>query len=51
MDLYATYKRKLQDEQISPPLAAILSLAELCASSTAGTMFELVKALNEVGSD
>ncbi|KAF7338319.1 Translation initiation factor eIF-2B subunit alpha [Mycena venus] len=30
-----------------PPLAAILSLSELCATSNAGTMFELVKALNE----
>ncbi|KAJ7774658.1 hypothetical protein DFH07DRAFT_800406 [Mycena maculata] len=43
----ATYRRKLEDEQISPPLAAILSLTELCATSNAGTMFELVKALNE----
>ncbi|KAJ7658745.1 hypothetical protein DFH06DRAFT_1269239 [Mycena polygramma] len=47
MDICATYQRKLQNEQISPPLAAILSLAELCATSTAGTMFELVKALNQ----
>ncbi|KAJ7343514.1 hypothetical protein DFH08DRAFT_872907 [Mycena albidolilacea] len=47
MDICATYERKLQDEQISPPLAAILSLSELCATSNAGTMFELVKALNE----
>ncbi|KAF8212265.1 nagb/rpia/CoA transferase-like protein [Mycena galopus ATCC 62051] len=47
MDICGTYERKLQDEQISPPLAAILSLSELCATSNAGTMFELVKALNE----
>ncbi|KAJ7774796.1 hypothetical protein B0H16DRAFT_74745 [Mycena metata] len=47
MDICATYQRKLEDDQISPPLAAILTLTELCASSTAGTMFELVKALNE----
>jgi len=50
MDIWATYQLKLKDEQISPPLAAILSLTDLCATSTAGTMFELVKALNE-GSD
>ncbi|KAJ7709935.1 hypothetical protein B0H17DRAFT_1029882 [Mycena rosella] len=50
MNIWATYQRKLEDEQISPPLAAILSLVDLCATSTAGTMFELVKALNE-GSD
>ncbi|KAJ7452454.1 hypothetical protein B0H11DRAFT_1821135 [Mycena galericulata] len=47
MDICATYHRKLQDHEISPPLAAILSLTELCATSTAGTMFELVQALNE----
>ncbi|KAJ6630772.1 hypothetical protein B0H10DRAFT_1982894 [Mycena sp. CBHHK59/15] len=47
MNIWETYEHKLQNEQISPPLAAILSLTELCASSTAGTMFELVKALNE----
>ncbi|KAJ7219244.1 hypothetical protein GGX14DRAFT_435269 [Mycena pura] len=47
MDICATYRRKLEDHQISPPLAAILSLAELCATSTAGTMFELTTALNE----
>ncbi|KAJ6596862.1 hypothetical protein DFH09DRAFT_1132933 [Mycena vulgaris] len=50
MDIWATYQRKLEDDRISPPLAAILSLIDLCATSTAGTMFELVKALNE-GSD
>ncbi|KAJ6547534.1 nagb/rpia/CoA transferase-like protein [Mycena capillaripes] len=47
MDICATYQHKLQNDQISPPLAAILSLTELVAKSTAGTMFELVKALNE----
>ncbi|KAJ7940667.1 hypothetical protein B0H13DRAFT_1939262 [Mycena leptocephala] len=47
MDICATYRRKLENDQISPPLAAILALTELCAMSTAGTMFELVKALNE----
>lgn len=35
------------DEDISAPLAAILALTELVLQSDAGTMFELVKALND----
>ncbi|EIW60487.1 IF-2B-domain-containing protein [Trametes versicolor FP-101664 SS1] len=46
-DIYATFKEFLQDDQISPPLAAILSLAEAIVKSNAGTMFELVQALND----
>ncbi|KAH9854139.1 nagb/rpia/CoA transferase-like protein [Lenzites betulinus] len=51
-DIYATFERFLQDDQliiskISPPLAAILSLAEAIVKSNAGTMFELVQALND----
>ncbi|KIM87040.1 hypothetical protein PILCRDRAFT_64112 [Piloderma croceum F 1598] len=46
-DIYATYERFLQNEDISTPLAAILALTELVEKSNAGTMFELVKALND----
>jgi translation initiation factor eIF-2B subunit alpha len=46
-DIYATYERLLQNEDISTPLAAILALTELVEKSNAGTMFELVKALND----
>lgn len=46
-DISAALQRILQDEQISPPLAAILALTELIENSDAGTMFELVKALND----
>ncbi|KAI0336438.1 nagb/rpia/CoA transferase-like protein [Cubamyces sp. BRFM 1775] len=46
-DIYATFQQFLQDDQISPPLAAILSLAEAIVMSNAGTMFELVQALND----
>ncbi|KAI0646961.1 nagb/rpia/CoA transferase-like protein [Trametes meyenii] len=46
-DIYATFQQFLQDDQISPPLAAILSLAEAIVQSNAGTMFELVQALND----
>ncbi|KZP02859.1 nagb/rpia/CoA transferase-like protein [Athelia psychrophila] len=46
-DIYAAYQRFLRDEEISTPLAAILALTELIEESTAGTMFELVKALND----
>ncbi|KAI9064343.1 nagb/rpia/CoA transferase-like protein [Trametes sanguinea] len=46
-DIYATFQQFLQDDQISPPLAAILSLAEAIVKSNAGTMFELVQALND----
>ncbi|KAI0709099.1 nagb/rpia/CoA transferase-like protein [Earliella scabrosa] len=46
-DIYATFQQFLQDDEISPPLAAILSLAEAIVRSNAGTMFELVQALND----
>ncbi|KAH9946193.1 nagb/rpia/CoA transferase-like protein [Epithele typhae] len=46
-DIYATFQQFLLDEEISPPLAAILSLAEAIVMSNAGTMFELVQALND----
>ncbi|KAI0054040.1 nagb/rpia/CoA transferase-like protein [Auriscalpium vulgare] len=46
-DIYDSYRRILCDPQISAPLAAILSLTELVEQSDAGTMFELVKALND----
>ncbi|KAF5380954.1 hypothetical protein D9615_003929 [Tricholomella constricta] len=64
-DVYEAYRRIMVDEEISPPLAAILTLTELMENSTgestpmaanlfvsflvlvAGTMFELVKALND----
>ncbi|OBZ75740.1 Translation initiation factor eIF-2B subunit alpha [Grifola frondosa] len=46
-DIYATFQRFLKDDQISPPLAAILSLAESIVKSNAGTMFELVQALTD----
>lgn len=46
-DIYETYRRTLMDEDISAPLAAILSLSELVLQSDADTMFELVKALND----
>ncbi|KAI0807114.1 nagb/rpia/CoA transferase-like protein [Fomes fomentarius] len=46
-DIYATFQQFLQDDEISPPLAAILSLAEAIVKSNAGTMFELVQALND----
>ncbi|KAF9005625.1 hypothetical protein BDQ17DRAFT_1353483 [Cyathus striatus] len=46
-DIYPAYLRRLDDEQISTPLAAILALTELIENSNADTMFELVKALND----
>ncbi|KAI0831210.1 IF-2B-domain-containing protein [Trametes gibbosa] len=46
-DIYTTFQQFLHDDQISPPLAAILSLAEAIVRSNAGTMFELVQALND----
>ncbi|KIJ69434.1 hypothetical protein HYDPIDRAFT_106051 [Hydnomerulius pinastri MD-312] len=46
-DIWATYKTILKNEEISTPLAAILALTELIERSEAGTMFELVKALND----
>ncbi|KAF8163276.1 hypothetical protein B0H34DRAFT_836497 [Crassisporium funariophilum] len=41
------FQRILKNEEISTPLAAILALTELIEKSDAGTMFELVKALND----
>jgi len=46
-DIYETYQRILKNVELSPPLAAILSLTALIEKSRAGTMFELVKALNK----
>ncbi|KAF9464671.1 hypothetical protein BDZ94DRAFT_1161508 [Collybia nuda] len=46
-DIYVAYQQFLKNEEISTPLAAILALTELIENSTAGTMFELVKALND----
>ncbi|KAF9480138.1 nagb/rpia/CoA transferase-like protein [Pholiota conissans] len=46
-DIYAAFNRILNNDQISTPLAAILALTELIENSDAGTMFELVKALND----
>ncbi|KAH7930804.1 nagb/rpia/CoA transferase-like protein [Leucogyrophana mollusca] len=46
-DIFATYQSILKNEEISTPLAAILALTELIEKSNAGTMFELVKALND----
>lgn len=47
LDIWTTYQSILKDEEISTPLAAILALTELVQRSDAGTMFELVKALND----
>ncbi|KAK7054921.1 translation initiation factor eIF-2B subunit alpha [Paramarasmius palmivorus] len=47
MDIYETYQNLLKNEEISPPLAAILSLTEMMQKSNAGTMFELVKELKD----
>lgn len=46
-DIWTTYQSILHDEEISTPLAAILALTELVRRSDAGTMFELVKDLND----
>ncbi|KAI0256671.1 IF-2B-domain-containing protein [Lactifluus subvellereus] len=46
-DVYEAYQSALSDEEISPPLAAIQALTELVTGSDAGTMFELVRALND----
>ncbi|KIJ17384.1 hypothetical protein PAXINDRAFT_112327 [Paxillus involutus ATCC 200175] len=47
LDIWTTYQTILRKEEISTPLAAILALTELVERSDAGTMFELVKALND----
>ncbi|KJA13968.1 hypothetical protein HYPSUDRAFT_72799 [Hypholoma sublateritium FD-334 SS-4] len=49
--IYSAFKRILANEEISTPLAAILALTELIENSDAGTMFELVKALNDGAHD
>ncbi|KAI9566454.1 hypothetical protein HD554DRAFT_2275242 [Boletus coccyginus] len=46
-DIWATYQALLVNKELSTPLAAILALSELVEGSDAGTMFELVKALND----
>lgn len=63
-DIFTSYRRILEDDQVSVPLAAILALSELVEysqgrflssplvytadlPSAAGTMFELVQALNQ----
>jgi len=46
-DVYDSYQQTLANEEISTPLAAIHALTDLIEHSNAGTMFELVKALNE----
>ncbi|KAI0736975.1 nagb/rpia/CoA transferase-like protein [Fomitopsis betulina] len=46
-DVCATYDRVMQNKELSPPLAAILTLTESIVKSNAGTMFELVQALND----
>ncbi|KAF9451055.1 nagb/rpia/CoA transferase-like protein [Macrolepiota fuliginosa MF-IS2] len=46
-DIYEAFQRILKDEQMSPPLAAILALTEVIENSNAGTMFELVNALKD----
>ncbi|KAG9318455.1 hypothetical protein JVU11DRAFT_546 [Chiua virens] len=46
-DIWATYQSFLANKEFSTPLAAILTLTELVERSDAGTMFELVKALND----
>ncbi|KAF8559550.1 nagb/rpia/CoA transferase-like protein [Imleria badia] len=46
-DIWTTYQALLVNKELSTPLAAILALTELVERSDAGTMFELVKALND----
>ncbi|KZS89889.1 nagb/rpia/CoA transferase-like protein [Sistotremastrum niveocremeum HHB9708] len=46
-DIIAAYRRILNDDSISMPVAAILALVELIEFSTAGTTFELVQALTD----
>ncbi|KAL0567426.1 translation initiation factor eIF-2B subunit alpha [Marasmius crinis-equi] len=47
MDIYETYLGFLKDEEVSPPLAAILALTEIMERSNAGTTFELVEELKD----
>ncbi|KZT33022.1 IF-2B-domain-containing protein [Sistotremastrum suecicum HHB10207 ss-3] len=46
-DIIAAYRRILNDDSISMPVAAILALVELIEFSAAGTTFELVQALTD----
>jgi translation initiation factor eIF-2B subunit alpha len=46
-DICETYASFLKNEELSAPLAAILALSKLIETSDAGTMLELVKALND----
>ncbi|KAJ2916016.1 hypothetical protein MD484_g4380, partial [Candolleomyces efflorescens] len=46
-DIYTSFTRILENEEIAIPLAAIIALTDLIESSNAGTMFELVNALHE----
>ncbi|KAF9052608.1 hypothetical protein BJ165DRAFT_1339673 [Panaeolus papilionaceus] len=50
-DIYSAYIDILKDEQISPPIAAIKALTKLIENSDAGTMFELVSALQKGTAD
>ncbi|KAE9387495.1 nagb/rpia/CoA transferase-like protein [Gymnopus androsaceus JB14] len=45
LQIYESYQRLLQNEDLSTPLAAILALTEMMERSTAGTMFELLNEL------
>ncbi|KAG1756814.1 uncharacterized protein EDB91DRAFT_37066 [Suillus paluster] len=46
-DICETFASFLKNEELSAPLAAILALSKLIEISDAGTMLELVKALND----
>ncbi|KAF5391433.1 hypothetical protein D9757_001916 [Collybiopsis confluens] len=45
LEIYESYQRLLENEQLSTPLAAILALTEMMERSKAGTMFELLNEL------
>ncbi|KIK59895.1 hypothetical protein GYMLUDRAFT_44378 [Collybiopsis luxurians FD-317 M1] len=45
LQIYESYQRLLQNEELSTPLAAILALTEMMERSRAGTMFELLNEL------
>jgi len=46
-DIVESYRRILrEDEEVSMPIAAVLSLVELVEQSNVGTMFELVEVIN-----
>ncbi|KAF9069663.1 hypothetical protein BDP27DRAFT_1325159 [Rhodocollybia butyracea] len=45
LEIYASYQRLLENEDLSTPLAAILALTEMMERSNAGTMFELLNEL------